>query len=265
MYSTWGRGYRLYLADPTPTAAPLGSGRGRPPRRARPLGMALALPQVAAQLPAIAWQQISYRPGQKGSLVREAVLVPVWRWENGAQAAQALHLLISRELDGTQVKYSLCYRPPAAPALGVGQALYRQMQRYWIERVFQEAKQQLGLHQNQTRSWPAWQHHVALTMMALHLLLDQHQYAALAKRFAGMSAFDNAQAESSSGRGSETAGVGARSDVACFRATVADAQHERSKLILTTTYHKRGHSALAYQSPQAYLQQLKNTTLFSLA
>lgn len=54
----------------------------------------------------------------------------------------------------------------------MGQALYRQMQRYWIERVFQEAKQQLGLHQNQTRSWPAWQHHVALTMMALHLLLD---------------------------------------------------------------------------------------------
>lgn len=81
-------------------------------------------------------------------------------------------MLISRELDGTQVKYSLCYTPPQAPALGVGQALYRQMQRYWIERVFQEAKQQLGLHQNQTRSWPAWQHHVALTMMALHLLLD---------------------------------------------------------------------------------------------
>ncbi|OGX88401.1 hypothetical protein [Hymenobacter glacialis] len=38
--------------------------------------------------------------------------------------------------------------------------------------MFQEAKHQLGLHQNQTRSWPAWQHHVALTMMALHLLLD---------------------------------------------------------------------------------------------
>ena len=46
------------------------------------------------------------------------------------------------------------------------------MQRYWMERVFQEAKQQPGLHQNQTRSWPAWQHHVALTTMALHLLLN---------------------------------------------------------------------------------------------
>ena len=167
-----GPGLQLYLADPTPAVAPAWSGRGRPPRRARPLGTSLALPQVAAQLPATSWQPVSYRPGQKGPLVREAVLVPVWRWEKGEEQAQALYLLISRELDGTQVKYSLCYSPPATPALGVAQALYRQMQRYWIERVFQEAKQQLGLHQNQTRSWPAWQHHVALTMMALHLLLD---------------------------------------------------------------------------------------------
>ena len=37
--------------------------------------------------------------------------------------------------------------------------------------MFQEAKQQIGLHQNQTRHWPAWQHHVALTMMALHFML----------------------------------------------------------------------------------------------
>lgn len=66
----------------------------------------------------------------------------------------------------------MCYSPPGAPALGVGQALFQQMQCYWIERVFQEAKQQLGRHQNQTRPWPAWQHHMALTMMALHLLLD---------------------------------------------------------------------------------------------
>lgn len=165
-----GPALQLYLADPTPSAAPTWSGQGRPPRRAQPVGTALALPQVAAQVPAPRWQTVSYRPGHNGPLVREAVLLPVWRWEG--TSAQALHLLISREVDGTQVKYSLCYTPPAGPTLSVGQALYRQMQRYWIERVFQEAKQQLGLHQNQTRSWPAWQHHVALTMMGLHLLLD---------------------------------------------------------------------------------------------
>jgi hypothetical protein len=127
---------------------------------------------LLAQVPATAWRTYTYRTGRKGPLQRQAVLVPVWRWEAERQQAQALHLLLSRALDGTGLKYSLCYAPPGAPALSVAQALWRQMQRYWIERLFQEAKQQLGLHQNQTRHWPAWQHHVALTMMALHFLLE---------------------------------------------------------------------------------------------
>ena len=51
-------------------------------------------------------------------------------------------------------------------------ALFRQMQRYWIERAFQNVKEQLGLHQYQVRSWKAWYHHIALTLMALHFLLQ---------------------------------------------------------------------------------------------
>ena len=56
--------------------------------------------------------------------------------------------------------------------MAVAQARYRQMQRYGMERVLQEATQPLGRHQNQTRHWPAWQHHVALTLMALHFRLE---------------------------------------------------------------------------------------------
>ena len=41
-----------------------------------------------------------------------------------------------------------------------------------MARVFQETKPRLGLHQNQTHSWPAWQHHMGPTVMALHLLPD---------------------------------------------------------------------------------------------
>jgi SRSO17 transposase len=167
-----GPGLGLHVADPTPAAPPVGSGTGRPPRRLRPTAAAVPLPALLAQVPAAHWRTYTYRTGRKGPLQRQAVLLPVWRWEPQPQRAQALQLLISREPDGSQLKYSLCYTPPGAPALGVAQALYRQMQRYWIERAFQEAKQQLGLHQNQTRSWPAWQHHVALTLMALHFLLE---------------------------------------------------------------------------------------------
>ena len=167
-----GPGLGLHQADPTPAGPPAGSGRGRPARRLQPTHAAQLLPALAAQVPAGAWRCYTYRTGGKGPLQRQAVLLPVWRWEADQPQAQALALLISREPDGSQVKYSLCYTPPGTPAVTVAQALYRQMQRYWIERVFQEAKQQLGLHQNQTRHWPAWQHHVALTGMALHFMLE---------------------------------------------------------------------------------------------
>lgn len=162
----------LHVADPTPAGRPVGTGTGRPPRRLRPTAPAHALPVLLAQVPATAWRTYTYRTGRQGPLQRQAVLVPVWRWDAERQQAQALQVLLSRELDGSNLKYSLCYTPAGAPALSTAQALWRQMQRYWIERVFQEAKQHLGLHQNQTRSWPAWQHHVALTMMALHFLLE---------------------------------------------------------------------------------------------
>ena len=161
----------LGRSDPTPSAPPTGTGGGRPPRRLQPLVAGELPPALTEQVPTSAWRSYTYRRGRKEPLQRQAVLVPVWRWEPSGRRAQALHLLISRELDGSQTKDSLGYAPAGSPPLSEAQALYRQMQRYWIERVFQEAKQQLGLHQNQTRHWPAWQHHVALTMMALHFLL----------------------------------------------------------------------------------------------
>ena len=45
------------------------------------------------------------------------------------------------------------------------------MQRYWVERAFQNVKEQLGMNQYQVRSWTAWYHHIALSLMALHFLL----------------------------------------------------------------------------------------------
>ena len=163
----------VYTADPTPVAAAVWSGRGRRPKRRQPVGVAQAIQAVVAAAGASdTWPVYAHRVGTKGPLRRRALLVPVWLWQADEQTAQAVELLVSSELDGSEIKYSLCYTPPGAPALSVLTALQRQMQRYWIERTFQEAKQQLGLHQAQTRSWPAWYHHVALTLMAMHFMLE---------------------------------------------------------------------------------------------
>lgn len=83
---------------------------------------------------------------------------------------ESVQLIISTETDGSEVKYSLCYNVEGKIPLET--ALFRQMQRYWVERAFQNVKEQLGLHQYQVRSWNAWHHHIALTMMALHFILQ---------------------------------------------------------------------------------------------
>jgi len=123
------------------------------------------------QIPADQWQTITHRQGTKGPLTRKATLVEVYIWkpERGT-TVETLQLLISNEEDGSEIKYSLCYQADDKMPLQV--ALFRQMQRYWVERAFQNVKEQIGLHQYQVRSWKAWYHHIALSLMALHFMIQ---------------------------------------------------------------------------------------------
>ncbi len=113
---------------------------------------------VGCLLAADRWQQIAHRQGTKGPLVRQAALVKVWLAKSGGEAVSGpFWLLVSREPDGTQVKFSLCHQPDGA--VGVAVALGRQMQRYFVERAFQEvkrnaARQQLGMHRSGEPSMP---------------------------------------------------------------------------------------------------------------
>jgi SRSO17 transposase len=164
-----GENLQVCLEEPAPYVS-AGSGKGRTPTRLvideKPVGLKKLIKQNEPEK----WKRIQYRTGTKGRLVREAVLQKVWIWHKRNQELEAAELLVSRKLDGTQVKYSLCYEPHKE--LSVETGLYRQMQRYWVERAFQEIKEQLGLAEYQVRGWRGWEHHIALTMMALHFILE---------------------------------------------------------------------------------------------
>ena len=73
----------------------------------------LSLKNLVEQIEEREWKTIKYRQGTKGKLVREAVLKKVWIWKKGTVEIEAAELLISRKLDGTEVKYSLCDEPKA--------------------------------------------------------------------------------------------------------------------------------------------------------
>jgi len=165
-----GQGLGIYLNHPMPYLPVKETANGRPKSRYKSEQKPIVLTAFIHTIAEDQWQTLTYRTGTKGPLKRQAVLLNVWIWDTDKNDhVESLQLLISRELDGSEIKCSLCFHPNETLTLQT--ALYRQMQRYWVERAFQDVKEQLGLHQYQVRSWVAWYHHVALTMMALHYMV----------------------------------------------------------------------------------------------
>jgi SRSO17 transposase len=159
----------VYLSDPAPFVPTKSSPtKGRTPSRFVSAHTPVQLKKILASIAKERWQTLEHRQGAKGALQREAVLMDVWLW-SPEQGTQAVQLLISRETNGSEVKFSLCWQP--AQKMELLTALQRQMQRYWVERAFQDVKEQLGMHQYQVRSYMAWYHHIALCMMAYHFIL----------------------------------------------------------------------------------------------
>ena len=90
----------------------------------------------------------------------------------GGEESKALcwHLIAIREVGSKKVKYSLCNAPASA---SVKRLAFMQAQRYWIERTFQDAKNQCGMGEYQTRKWQSWLHHIAMVIMVMLFMVEQ--------------------------------------------------------------------------------------------
>ena len=95
----------------------------------------------------------------------------VQTWNGKDSQARKEKLIVSKNLDGTEIKYSLCNDNQSR--YSDCELLYLQMQRYWIERSLQDAKSELGMAEYQVRTWSGWHHHIALTMLGLLLMTEQ--------------------------------------------------------------------------------------------
>lgn len=167
-----GEGLGVYLNHPQPAIPPRTSKRGASPTAYQTTEKKVILSNLMAQFHTDGGVNITHRTGTKGKLTRKAVVLDVFIWDSVYQdKVETLQLLISSETDGREVKFSLCFQKEGKMSLE--DAVFRQMQRYFVERAFQNAKEHLGLHQYQVRTWKAWHHHIALSMMALDFLLAQ--------------------------------------------------------------------------------------------
>jgi len=162
------------------TYVPRGSGKGRKPKRRqlRPgQPPSQRVDQIAAALPREAFHRSTLREGEKGPIRLEAAALRVWDRRDKLPGREQW-LLISRDLSQKpQTKYRL-----SNASAGIARKKLLQVggHRWSEEQCFEQGKDDLGLDEYQTRSWPGWHRHVALVMLAHYFLV--HALASGGKR-----------------------------------------------------------------------------------
>jgi SRSO17 transposase len=161
----------VYMTDPCPYIPEKKPGKGRPPCRYQSDIKGITVESLVRGYAESEWKEYCFRSGTKGEKRRKVIVTEVQTWNGEDSRARKEKLIASKNTDGTEVKYSLCndrYNRYKDCDL-----LYMQMQRYWIERSLQDAKSELGMAEYQVRTWTAWHHHIALTMLALLFMTEQ--------------------------------------------------------------------------------------------
>lgn len=133
---------------------------GKPSKKFRVVGQEAVKASDLAQLPEIQWETLTLRPTERGMLTDDFASYPVWVVSTKGIIRQET-LLLKRETK--KIRYSLTNAPSHTPLLTLAQ---RKCQRYFVERSIQDAKSELGMDEFRAIKYRAWQHHLALTILA---------------------------------------------------------------------------------------------------
>jgi SRSO17 transposase len=134
--------------------------RGKPTQKFRIIGQGALQAADFARLPQTVWENITLRPTERGQMQVEFARHRVWTVTSTGTVREET-LLLKRE--GPTIRYSLTNAPLSTPLATLA---YRKCQRYFVERSLQDAKSELGMADFQALKYRAWNHHLALTILA---------------------------------------------------------------------------------------------------
>jgi SRSO17 transposase len=148
----------VYLEKPLLGIPERLSKRGRPPVKVQLLrGEVVRVDSLRAQAH---WHTLRIRATERGELCDAFAACRVWT----VQDSEAVEdwLVMRKEADGKH-SYALCNAAAETPLVQLAEW---KCQRYFIERSNQEAKSELGWDELQAHKYRAWEHHLALTILA---------------------------------------------------------------------------------------------------
>ncbi len=134
--------------------------RGKPTQKFRIVGQAALQAADFARLPQTVWENITLRPTERGQMQVEFARYQVWTVTCTGTIREET-LLLKRETPS--IRYVLTNASPSTPLATLAD---RKCQRYFVERSLQDAKSELGMADFQALKYRAWDHHLALTILA---------------------------------------------------------------------------------------------------
>ena len=118
------------------------------------------------------WRVMRVRRSMEGFLEVKFTVIKVWRIDKEVTQPLPVWLLIRKELDNSDVKYSLCN---AIQIQSWSKLVRMQSERYWIERSFEDAVALAGMGDYQVRNWNAWHHHMSLVLLAMFWITKEQR------------------------------------------------------------------------------------------
>jgi SRSO17 transposase len=161
------RGHEYYADVPSNTVVYLSSPlivypetkSGAPAKKLEIIGLAYTVEELKSHSQT-EWETITLRPNERGMLRAKFARLCVWTVrEDGSLRSE--WLLIRQ--DNKQTTYSLSN---ASQDTSLHTMAQRKSQRYFIERANQDAKSEFGWDEFQAIKYRAWEHSLALTIMA---------------------------------------------------------------------------------------------------
>ncbi len=163
----------VWLADDPPQFE-VGRGRAQSKLRIKDAQHPPSVKELAQELKPQDWQTISWREGTNARLSGRFAAVRVHsahRYQKQSQLSRAEWLVIEWPPDEDEpTKYWLSTLPPQS---SLSELVYALKMRWYIERDYQELKQEIGLGHFEGRGWTGFHHHATLCIAAYGFLVAE--------------------------------------------------------------------------------------------
>ena len=162
----------VYLEKPKLSIPERKSSKGRLPTKLKADKTPIRLDKLLCQIKPEQWKLESIRDTTKGRLKLYVYKIAVWNWDGKEEQAIQRTLIITKTA-GKKPKIKFSISNGKHDQYSHKEYAYMIAQRYWVERTFDNAKNELAMSDYQVRKWKGWHNHHTLVMLASLFIMKQ--------------------------------------------------------------------------------------------